>query len=460
MLAQRGWREVHAIEKRPSADYYEPDRSFTYQVDGRGQKLTDLLGLTPRLAELSVPNTDFYFTLIRPDGTRQTSKLPIADPNRKTAYWLSRPAFVQLLYQEIRQNWPETIRVWFQTECVALERHDGQLQAIIQSPARHGERFTLTPTLLLGCDGLNSLVRQTLHQAAGDSRQFAMRSFPSASAGLKYKYKVLTLPPQFPLSEREGDRAQPTMAYGIRSAFRERKRAISLGLLPLKNPESPRPANIIAYPNHAVWQLETPEEVEGFLRQAFPQLPLDKMLSAEEVARFAASKGGRFPQPQYCPGLYQIWGEPQNERGTAVVLLGDAVHCFPPDIGQGVNAALEDAYILHEALAQTQDDLTQALPYYQRLRQDDVKALIRLAQISYPWQYNQAPLRKKLWSVNFFIRFLLSRFLPGWFAPHSFLLIQNHALTYSEILEASNRTTRRLGLLALALVLLAYQLAA
>jgi FAD binding domain len=28
-------------------------------------------------------------------------------------------------------------------------------------------------------------------------------------------------------------------------------------------------------------------------------------------------------------------------RGGAV-LVGDAVHCFPPDLGQGVNAALED----------------------------------------------------------------------------------------------------------------------
>ncbi|MHC5725095.1 MAG: FAD-dependent oxidoreductase, partial [Nostoc sp.] len=65
MLAKRGWKDITVIEKRPSADYYEPDKSFSYQIDGRGQKLTDLLELTAKLADLSVPSTDFYWTLIQ-----------------------------------------------------------------------------------------------------------------------------------------------------------------------------------------------------------------------------------------------------------------------------------------------------------------------------------------------------------------------------------------------------------
>ena len=83
MLAKRGWTDITVLEKRPSANYYEPDKSFSYQIDGRGQKLTDLLGLTTKLADLSVPNTDFYFTLIQKDGTRKTTKLPIADSQPK-----------------------------------------------------------------------------------------------------------------------------------------------------------------------------------------------------------------------------------------------------------------------------------------------------------------------------------------------------------------------------------------
>ncbi len=38
MLAKRGWTNITVVEKRPSADYYEPDKSFNYLIDGRGQK--------------------------------------------------------------------------------------------------------------------------------------------------------------------------------------------------------------------------------------------------------------------------------------------------------------------------------------------------------------------------------------------------------------------------------------
>jgi 2-polyprenyl-6-methoxyphenol hydroxylase-like FAD-dependent oxidoreductase len=46
MLALRGWTNITVLEKRPAADYYEPDKSFNYLIDGRGQKMTDFLGLT------------------------------------------------------------------------------------------------------------------------------------------------------------------------------------------------------------------------------------------------------------------------------------------------------------------------------------------------------------------------------------------------------------------------------
>ncbi len=364
MLAKRGWKEIIVIEKRPAADYYEPDKSFNYQIDGRGQKLTDLLNLTDKLADLSVPNTDFYLTLIKPDGTRKVTKLPIVDPERKTAYWLPRASFVQLFYEEIQKKWQGSIQVLFNTNCHEIKVIEDQLKVIAQD--QKNQQLIFTPTLLVGGDGLNSIVLQTLHETEEKSNSFVMQMFPSPSSGLRYK--VLTLPPQFPLSEEENDITKSTMAYAIRSIFKEKKKAISLGLLPFKNPNQPRTANIITYPNHQIWQLKTSEEVKQFLKTAFPQIPLEKIISEEEIARFTKSEGGKFPIPQFCSRVYKIWGEPDINKGTAVILLGDAVHCFPPDIGQGVNSALEDVYILQEILEETKDNLSEAFPIYQNQR--------------------------------------------------------------------------------------------
>ncbi|WP_013334478.1 FAD-dependent oxidoreductase [Gloeothece verrucosa] len=445
MLAKRGWSNITVLEKRPSANYYESDKAFSYQIDGRGQKLTDFLGFTEKLAAKSVPSTEFYFTVIDKNGKRKTTQLPIVDAQRKTAYWLPRAEFLQVLYEEIIEKYPNNIQVLFNTECLSIEKKSDYLEVICQSN-QQGE-FSFYPNFLIGCDGINSIVRSFLQEIEEDKTCFQVLKFPSPSSELLYK--ILSLKPQFPLSEQAGDLSQSSMAYVIRSVFQDRHKKLSLGLLPFKNSLQPRTANIITYRDHYIWQLKTPKEFEQFLKESFPQLPLDKIVPPEEFARFMASKGGKFPIPQYCPQFWKILEESglNSPSKTAILLLGDAIHSFPPDLGQGVNSALEDIYLLKDLLNETKDDLSQALPRYQELRLPDVKALIRLVQVSYPWQYNQNLFQKRLWNINFLLRLVLSRLFPFLFSPHSFLLIQNHELSYSEILAKSNRTTLALGIL-------------
>jgi kynurenine 3-monooxygenase len=452
MLAKRSWTNITVLEKRPTADYYEPDKSFNYLIDGRGQKFTDLFELTQQLATISVPTTEFYLTLIKPNGSRKTSKVPVADPNRKTAYWIPRRAFVNLLYQEIENNWSDHITVLFNTQCVeinkiAVDSEEAEKLEVF-AHTNNSNKTKFEPDLIVGCDGINSIVRDTLKKwDKSTSNRFEMKKFPSPSSGLRYK--VLSFPPNFPLDNAGKEHTVSTMAYGIRGAFRGRKYSVSLGLLPLKNPDEPRSANIVTYPDHQIWELQSGEEVYKFIQQAFPQLPIDKILSLPEAERFAKSEGGYFPNPQYSSGLYFLLKQQTNK---GIVLLGDAIHCFPPDIGQGVNSALEDVYILNDALERSEDKLSDALPLYESWRLADTKALVRLAQIAYPWQYNQAPLRKWLWSINFVFRLLLNRLLPYIFSPPAFFRIQNHQFSYQEILVMAQRTTQRLYLLVLALI--------
>lgn len=449
MLAKRGWRNITVLEKRQTADYYEPDKAFSYQIDGRGQKFTDLLGLTQQLSEISVHSTEFYLTILQTNGDQKTRKLPIVDPNRKTAYWLPRRTFVLLLYQEIEKNWQDQIQVLFNTRCIEINQNSNNLELIAE--AESGEIQQFEPTLVVGCDGLNSIVRHTLQEwEKNKSDRFDMKLFPSPSSDLKYK--VLTLPPQFPLSHTGEEQAMCDRAYAIRGTSHGGQQPISLGLLPLKNPDIPRTANIITKPNHPIWNLKTREEFLNYLDQSFPQIPLREIVSPSEIDRFLDSEGGAFPVPQYCEGFHYLLESSSENSGGSILLLGDAVHCFPPDIGQGVNSALEDVYLFNQALEESNNNLTEALPLYESWRSEDVPALICLAQTAFPWQYNQDQFGRMLWSLNFFLRLFLNRLFPFVFSPPAFLLIQNHELDYEEIWRQAEQTSLNLKLFGLTLI--------
>lgn len=82
-------------------------------------------------------------------------------------------------------------------------------------------------------------------------------------------------------------------------------------------------------------------QLKSFLADAFPQIPVADGIDDDELKRFAESKGGRFPDPQYCPGLQWVVGKDGGAERTeelegpcGVALIGDAIHAFPPDLGQ------------------------------------------------------------------------------------------------------------------------------
>ena len=53
--------------------------------------------------------------------------------------------------------------------------------------------------------------------------------------------------------------------------------------------------------------MKTFEEVKDFLVKSFPQIDFSTFVSDEEIARFAASPAGTFPEPQYIKGIQQIF---------------------------------------------------------------------------------------------------------------------------------------------------------
>ena len=329
ILANRGF-EVTLLERRTEPNPYEPQRAYLYLVDGRGQQFTDFAGITDDLSApaFSVSSLNYTVTRCLPDGERVEAKPPILEGNddgRRPSYWIPRSAFLGLLTRAL----PSSVRIIYGSEVCELRKTSSGGVEVVARTADAGAEVRLRPDLLVGADGLNSMVRAKCAEwceaslEGGSAKDFEPTVLPSPSSGLQYK--MLRFPPAFALDAQDvGATAEPRKAYSIRPATEAPLGPTRLGLLPVADPTYPRTANVILPPGHPVWDLKTASAVRGWLTDTFPSLPVDQVLSDTEANAFAAEAPGSFPAPQYSPKQFLVLPD------AGICLVGDAVHAFPP----------------------------------------------------------------------------------------------------------------------------------
>ena len=452
LLEKRGYRNIQVLE-RTDVNAPENDRSYQFLINGRGQRLTDRLELTEAISKNGVPSSQFRnITVFETNGELITKATPTLDEKSIEDYWIPRVALMRVLRERVEKS--ENIQVHYKVECNDMVISSDSKGNVVTVYGRQVERNVvgaITPVndiksweadLVIGCDGINSKVRTSLATQYPENHKFEKTTLPSDSANLRYK--MLALQPKFVLKKGEiiTDkylRSTPDKGYVIASKFTQANKRLRLGLLPVRE-EYPRFANVITEGNHHIWKLHNKEEVQTFLQESFPQLDISMFTTPEELDRFARSKGGIFPMPQYVNSMYKTL----DNSNIGIVLLGDALHAFPPDLGQGVNSGLEDVVALDEALEATNDALKEALPLLEKKRMPEIKALCRLMQFGFPYQYNQKPIMSKLFYSNFALRIGLNKILPKVFSKPAFFLIQDHKLSYTDILRRAHRTTARI----------------
>jgi 2-polyprenyl-6-methoxyphenol hydroxylase-like FAD-dependent oxidoreductase len=158
------------------------------------------------------------------------------------------------------------------------------------------------------------------------------------------------------------------VAYGLDSVHKKPTNRLVLVLFPTK--QVPYRGSVIATnPNHDVWKIDNGEDMRKWFAKAFPRFNFldESLVEAGEWERFAKSEGVRFPPCQLCPAMCTSNGN------CAILLIGDSVHAFPPDMGEGINCALADVAALDDAMGNNKDDLKAALEEYERVRLPEVK---------------------------------------------------------------------------------------
>jgi len=449
LFADLGWNDVVLVERRAGPADFELNKAFNYQIDPRGQQLLIKIGVAAMLEHYGVANDDFKLGVAGPDGVLKKVAPPIINPLRGRCYWIRRANFQQMLFDAITARGGSRIRLLYGHKFSGFVDHaDGRTGATVSGP--DGQTIALTPDLVLGCDGLSSQVRAALasHPDVPDDH-FRMIEHPSKSAGLAYK--VLSLPPGLTIRSEAGVTAldDHRMCYLLSSAPKPRNAALTLAAFPISNNQEPRSANIIREPDHKIWKLKTVDTLFEFLINALPQLEIRSLITVEQAEAFLSIEPGRFPIPQYASHVHTSLGS----SAVQVLLVGDAGHAFPPDLGLGVNSALEDLLCLARHLENTPGKLQTACSNFEKERLPQNAALVRLVQTVFPEQYGHMPWRLKLWIFGFVVRKLLNRIAPFAFDKHAFLLVQEHWLSFDEIEKMKVRTDQRVRLIGAGLVL-------
>jgi len=416
---------VTVVERRESASEFEAQRAYLYLLDRRGQQWTDRHDLTAIVLGRGVVNKGFTVTRAFPNEKGAVTAEPaLAGEATASAIWVPRATLLDV-FATAAASAGADLRYGSAVASLSKGEAGGRVRVTLADGSE------LAPRLVLACDGLDSRVRNTLRQWSGDGASFEPVVLPSASSGLQYK--MLLVPPDFELrnlsvsSPASGSmliRTEPQSAYTVPSVKTARREKIRLGLLPSRDPSVPRTANIIKPKEHRIWQITRADELLAFLGESFPQIDrIESLVSREEAEAFVQAVPGAFPAPQFVRTLATEVG------GTGFAILGDAAHAFPPDLGQGVNSALEDVCVLMDALKaggalpppdSEHEDVSRffsgsflsgGLQRYQAERAPAAEALARIVRVGFPHQYDQSFWRAKVFVLGLGLRLLLSKTL-------------------------------------------------
>lgn len=487
----------------PPAASLSGGRSFSYLIGPRGAAaLSRVPALLSAVRAAGVPSRPLAITSLGTDGRvsvnpdlgRALQTRSATEPEPGT--WLHRNVFMRLLYDALdeavaAEEGGKRLRVRTGMSCVGLvapfapltdedvsrERRvavpvdddddsreesvafsseatsamatdaDGRAVLTLRNNVTGAEEV-VRPDLVIGADGARSVVRSALGGALGyKAPEEFSRLYPSPAADVAYRTLALKASP---LLAFDGSlSAQPGMMYVCKG------RSFNMGMLCVgSDPSLPRIGTVTQPVSSPLWQLSTVDEYWTAFEENFPTLPLREMVAEGAMEAFAAGLTVAFPTPLMPEALGGGVGT------TGVVLTGDAAHTFPPDLGQGVNAALEDVGVLVDlldeggsagaaAVAGT-SPVTLAVAYHAS-RRDDVAALIRMMQVGAPYQYGQDKLRRAAWGLGVVARVRLANVAPALCAPPVFTAV-NTTVPYSEIWRQEKATKRRLlgGVLAVA----------
>lgn len=347
-LAQRG-HDVHVVEKRgdplqESSASADPlgSRAIGVSMTVRGIKAVLAAGIPKReLEQCGEAIVGMAFSIRGQYKVRELTPLEGLFPLS-----LDRTAFQRLLNRYAAMH---KVKYYFEHKCLDLDLE--QKTVLIQGPG--GALQHLQGDLIIGADGAHSAVRRAM--------QSGMRRFEFGQSFFRHGYKTLVLPNTAEL----GFRKDLLYFFGMDSQgqFAGRAATIPDGSISF--------AICLPYSGTPSLTTHNREAMEAFFSRYFASLPPASRL--EMLNQFMALPSN---------DLINVRSSTFHYKGN-VLLIGDAAHATAPFLGQGMNMALEDVYVLTTLLDKHGDALGLALSEFTRQRKVQADAMQDMAIANY-----------------------------------------------------------------------------
>lgn len=449
-------RQVAATLLEKDTRDSKPDvtRVYSQQMFMRGRRIVCTYPKLEVAVRKRAIDTSLQVQVIsHPDGKSVVIRKAGFSPDGIVDWRLLRPPLIEAMREVVED---EKVDLKYESEVVDVEYEDDGWMTVV---TKGGERFRTR--FLIACDGQWSAVAKSLKKATEEGKAvfskngFGATTYRSPSVGLTRK--TVLIRKEFMDSIKRSDMREPehtTIFLGQRKG-RSSRRYFHTVAFPITDEVAEklggRISSIITYPGHALWDLKTVEEGFALFEENFPQLDVKAAISEESMRLFVEAQPSRYPLVSRRNSIVARVGK-QREGG--VILLGDASHWTPPDLGQGLNAALEDSAVLANIIdAATSDaSICDIVDRYEQDRDDDISALIHLSRHSVPFQYGQSRIGSYGTSIKVRVKAWLSQRIPGMHPASMKLITQDYS--YSEIQQMTDSTTRKIvaGIATLVLI--------
>lgn len=435
----------------------DPSRTYPILISPRSRKaLAHLPNLLQSLRANAYYLNDEHMQIVGEDGTVSRVPLGFSAPDEPNMTF-SRARLVQTLRDYVDHHCP-SVSSFYGYDAVQIQFDE---DGICVQTLANGSHRSFRTNMLLVCDGRNSTTVHQLRFAEEKglvSSESTFTYIERFSACSRLHRKTILTSPEFKKRYFRDESYPGRVKFTGTTKNRPHNRAFHMTafrLPPASGEFGERSiASVVLPKNHALWGISSAQSLYDLLQENFPNTNLTDIIDEYGLKKFLNAKTSTYGPIRVIRSLTGT-----TTGGCGVVVMGDAAHSFPPDIGQGLSAALEDVSIIGAILSspyEGEDAINTVRQRYEKQRTADARALIRIQLHGAPYLFDQNKVMNRLSKYNAKMRSVLSRWFPGrMFKSIGGQLFQD--LSYAEILRRADLTTARIwGTVVLVCLLLSF----